>query len=111
MSRLHITFAALLTACGIFVAGLAPSAHADTWVYPGGVSCADRTALTASNTSNGTLTEHRAEGYGGYYYASWAATWWTQYREKQWEWYDILSSRIGTTGNGGVISTAVVACG
>lgn len=85
-------------------------AHADTWAYPGGANCTQQTAFTASNTANGSGTQHRAEGYSGYYYASWGSTWYTQYRQKNWGWNTILSSRVGTTGSGGSISTAAVGC-
>ncbi len=110
MKKARLGIAALV-GCGLALAAVTAPAHADTWAYPGGVRCTAQTALTASNTANGSGTQHRAEGYSGYYYASWGSTWWTQYREKNWGWYDILSSRLGTTGTGGTVSTAVVGCG
>jgi hypothetical protein len=99
------------TAAGILLCGVSTSpAFADTWAYPGGVYCSQQTATTASYTTFGASVQHRAQGYGGYYYASWAAGFWPSRITHNWGWYDILSSRVGTTGDGGQVHQWAIRC-
>lgn len=87
--------------------GVASPALADSWRYPGGVSCTGYTARTWSQSVNGTQAQHRAEGYLGYYYKNWGTYWWTASYQGDWGYKTILSSRVGVTGNGTVYQGAV----
>ena len=87
--------------------GATAPAHADSWLYPGGVYCSGPTARTWSSSTGGTSAQHRAEGYGGYYYKSWGTYWWWASFQGDWGWHDILSSRVGITGSGTLHEGAV----
>lgn len=106
-SRAAVVVAAVLA---LTLGGSVSPAAADTWTYPGGVNCTSQNATTQTTTYNGNGTQHRAEGYSGYWYSSWAATGSAVVRSKNWGWSTILSTRLGTTGSGGTVVSAYVYC-
>ena len=101
--------AALL--CAFFLnVGVAPAAAATA--YPGAVSCTADNATTRSITSafGDHSVQHRAEGYAGYYYATFSVPWYASdnTRKKNWGFKAILSSRISTSAT---LHSAAIGCG
>lgn len=86
-----------------------PAAAASDWQYTGGITCSQKTATTETMSQGGDGIQHRAQGYGGLYYANWPAYWWTTVATKKWGWNTILDSRIGTL-NWGVVERAWIRC-
>lgn len=106
-----------LAAAGIaaaLVVGAAIPAHAATWAYPGAVYCSAQNAKTSTRIDASWHTgaiQHRAQGYGGYYYADFGGAFARSTDTKNWGWNDILSTRLGAVESGRTIVWATVSCG
>ena len=91
--------------------GVLPAAAATS--YPGAAYCSTNNASTLSTTAGfDHSVGHRAEGYAGYYYATFSVVWYSSVKTKikNWGFKDILSSRITTTQDA-TIQRASVGCG
>jgi hypothetical protein len=107
-----IAAAAIVASLGL-VFGTATAAEAATWVYPGSVSCSGYTAATETQVISSFatgITEHRVQGYGGYYYATWPSDYYVVNATKSWGYKALLSTRLGSESSGVTVSYYSVSC-